>query len=922
MFKTRKILSLALTLAMLLSAVFCTGAVANAEDATATLPTTCKMSRLTLSSTEEDMDWSLLGQNLIPDSTVAEFDSEGNYDTYYADETNGTGLNNPNAHWGKATLKHNAYSKGEEEYKGPARRGQIDKNVSHTADGSGSLCITPKSEDDYEGKRLNMPIGSGMRADSWYLITFWIKASSAGNVKLHTKNDWSGTYNVFEVNATTDWQRITALAYCYDPVNHKDRYGAYVCVEEVGTKTVYVDEIEQYKVDLDYAQKCIDAGNILLNGKEEYITSDTVGLTNLTSSGQYETFDFDYLGENLAYDPTVSKFVDDGTGTMVYDDTNGMRAGEDGYTTDEFGSPKNQNSAKTDVSHTNDGSGAIVYSTTKNWTLKIAPKLQKKSYYLITYYFKTASSTGCNIRHVCAQNWASGNWKELGGNYSTSWKRFTYIVYTGNQTHSGAIGTYNICEIAFDDFGVYRLDPEYASKCVTAGKLLTETDLRADEDFASFTATAMTGTAVEDFDFETLTENLIPDPTVKEFNEDGTYKTYYASMGSTHATSTVANPNAWWAVPASFSHVQGQWGGWSNWIGPGLQTGKITNDNQYSHTIGDGSGALKTTTSTNLYLPLPTLKAKTYYVLTLWIKNGKNNAMLTLFKNGGAAIKAQERVYNTGTGWNRYTYLIRTGTSDLAATNAINIYAESETYVDDIGLYEIDAYYGAECMTAGKLLGNAGNTASVEATANTAYTITPDEGYFIPYGAMATTGGTMAEKLGNGQFFAKTADTYSYKQFKYPSGIVGTFGASVKITGDKGIQFGSLVTDNLSTKSHGTLVIRGDFDAFRATLPSYTREQIFNILYNNLKTNNIASGEAVNVGNAGEVIAVMYVDRTKYMWKNSENTELQYAVRLYNVEQNFADVEYTAVGYVTTADDELVFSNTIKSDKYSNHVSN
>ncbi len=911
---TKKILSLALTLAMLLSAVFCTGAVANAEDATATLPTTCKMSRLTLSSTEEDMDWSLLGQNLIPDSTVAEFDSEGNYDTYYADETNGTGLNNPNAHWGKATLSYNAYSKGEEEYKGPARRGQIDKNVSHTADGSGSLCITPKSADDYAGKRLNMPIGSGMRADSWYLITFWIKASSAGNVKFHTKSDWSGTYNVFEVNATTDWQRITALAYCYDPINHKDRYGAYVCVEEVGTKTVYVDEIEQYKVDLDYAQKCIDAGNILLNGKEEYVASDTRDIKVFTY-GDYTDFDFSSFGENLAYDANVSKFSEDGT----YATTNAIK--KTYGATDIIKAPNTEGH----ISRTNDSSG-VVYCEGKSggqhYIFHIGPTMQKKSFYLITYFAKTATSSSNNVNHYfSASGWTS---KQFGNSISSlnGWKRITYIVYTGNMTSDAAIGFYCHTGIWVDDFGVYRLDPEYASKCVTAGKLLTETDLRADEDFASFTATAMTGTAVEDFDFETLTENLIPDPTVKEFNEDGTYKTYYASMGSTHATSTVANPNAWWAVPASFNHVQGQWGGWSNWIGPGLQTGKITNDNQYSHTIGDGSGALKTTTSTNLYLPLPTLKAKTYYVLTLWIKNGKNNAMLALFKNGGAAIKAQERVYNTGTGWNRYTYLIRTGTSDLAATNAINIYAESETYVDDIGLYEIDAYYGAECMTAGKLLGNAGNTASVEATANTAYTITPDEGYFIPYGAMATTGGTMAEKLGNGQFFAKTADTYSYKQFKYPTGVVGTFGVSVKTTDDTGIQFGSLVTDNLSTKSHGTLVIRGDFDAFRATLPSYTREQIFNILYNNLKTNNIASGEAVNVGNAGEVIAVMYVDRTKYMWKNSENTELQYAVRVYNVEQNFADVEYTAVGYVTTADDELVFSNTIKSDKFSNHVSN
>ena len=67
MLKTRKILSLALTLALVLSAIFCTGAVANAEITTATYPTSAKAISLSLSTTEAAMDWSSLEH--LTDST-------------------------------------------------------------------------------------------------------------------------------------------------------------------------------------------------------------------------------------------------------------------------------------------------------------------------------------------------------------------------------------------------------------------------------------------------------------------------------------------------------------------------------------------------------------------------------------------------------------------------------------------------------------------------------------------------------------------------------------------------------------------------------------------------------------------------------------------------------------------------------------
>ncbi|MBQ1231325.1 MAG: hypothetical protein IIX73_03070 [Clostridia bacterium] len=201
------------------------------------------------------------------------------------------------------------------------------------------------------------------------------------------------------------------------------------------------------------------------------------------------------------------------------------------------------------------------------------------------------------------------------------------------------------------------------------------------------------------------------------------------------------------------------------------------------------------------------------------------------------------------------------------------------------------------------------------------------EGYFIPYGVAMDSAKDYVQKLDNGQYFVANAGNVNYKYFRYPVGNVGTFGASAKTDADDaktGIQFGSLITDNLNVDKNGaqgTLVFRGNFEKFRKTFPTKTRAEVLNAIYKALKKANVTDGAAVKLNNGGESVVVINVPRKTYMWKNSANTELQYAVRVTNVVGNaYESVNFTAIGYVTKGGN-VEFSNEIKTANYAELIS-
>ncbi|MBQ2274534.1 MAG: hypothetical protein II334_03595, partial [Clostridia bacterium] len=168
---TKKILSLALTLAMLLSAIFCTGAVVTAEEPT---PTAFSYTAVTHSDPNAKVE---LGQNLIPDPTVTEFDKNGNYRAYYG-TTDGavdrTKIANANAWW-SSTHCDRAYTNWPA-MQGPGVSGRVSKTVTHTEDGSGSI-VHDYGATTYNSTFLNLPT---TETNAYYLFSFWVK-STAGS---------------------------------------------------------------------------------------------------------------------------------------------------------------------------------------------------------------------------------------------------------------------------------------------------------------------------------------------------------------------------------------------------------------------------------------------------------------------------------------------------------------------------------------------------------------------------------------------------------------------------------------------------------------------------------------------------------------------------------------------------------------------
>ena len=918
---TKKLLSLALTLALLLSAVFCTGAVAGAEE----LDTTPTLTSLTLSVAEEEMDWSVLGENKITDSNVSEItydetNSKWVYADYYADPWNNSTIANVNAWWGKSDLKSEAYKNGVmSAWAGVGARGLVTGDVSHTNDGTGSLNIA--------GGNTYFPVSSTSNY-RYGLLTFWIKSTAKQDIYVTPQN----TYNVtvaktpISVDATNKWVRVIYLVYTGN--KKLTNFGLYF------EKQSYIDEIEYYDISPETAAKYIDITNKkLLNGKEEYVSGTTFTGTKLTVASD---FDLDSLGTNLFPDPTVNEFVDDGNGGKVYDRYHSIDIGDDGATSGDvviaspvvnpkaifarhafkdftkstyyYGSYKTQGATVYDPqqSHTNDGSGLIVVPAVSYayHLLPIGDKLKKNSYYVITFWAKAAANGAC-VRFYRGttdiQTNVPRNDKIAVGD---TWKRYTYLLYSGSSDVDFYLSLRTDsanCTIYADDFAVYKLDSKYAHFCKTNAKLLTKEQYaaalrEADTEISSTTVQLKippTYVANTPIDTEGLGKNLVTDPTVADWN------------GETY------NSTGWWTkVP--FENKDSVYGSM-------YTRGYLTNDTTKSHTK-DGSGAIAVPGSADgraVYLPLTLPNKKTYYLVTTWVYFAESNDVQSGFYTQGSTLNGVAKTSENFKGWRQIAWIVYQGANAIGDPSMC-LWSKSDFVFDEFSIFELDYEFGKKCMQAGTWVTGASNKEDVAFNANATQTITATDGYFIPYGAVQTADGKIAEKLGNGQFYAATAGNYVCAEFKYPTGTVGTFGASAKTTGTTGIQFGSLITDNqaVTADGTGTLVFRGNFNEFRKTFPTKTRAEVANIIYKALKNANIPDGEAVTLKNGGKSVVVMNVPRTTYMWKNSANTELQYAVRVTNVVGNeYADVDFTAIGYVTKGG-KLVFSNEIKTANY------
>lgn len=453
-------------------------------------------------------------------------------------------------------------------------------------------------------------------------------------------------------------------------------------------------------------------------------------VTNLSIDNQkfksYDNIDFEAYGENLVPDPTVADFDGDG----VYKDYNAeTNEGWWAKTTSQNTNLKASNllSKDSSLSHTADGSGAISGDLTPNSNIRFpVPYMEAGKYYLVTFWaYRTDSGNQGNSvsAHYYGQDtngtltqytlfptlWMNGT--------AAKWSRFTFIISTGDaaQTNGCVSLFYGGSDFdRIDDIAVYELDSKIALTSIENGTLYSERDVRSADVKTLNVSTTGTSTNYSDIDFSEYGENLIPDPTVSEFDASGAYKSYY-EVDEDEDGNEVINSNkinnsaAWWDKAANnyqYFHNNGTVYGSPN------KLGYVSNNTALSHT-SDGSGVIAATGNQSVYLPLPKLEYKEYYVITFWAKVAASETTLTVRSHSTAGnVVCDTSLHYTTSEWKRITLLWYTGgTADFAEPLLYLYRADTsvEIYLDEFEVYKLDEVYFNECYEAGHLISEKDN---------------------------------------------------------------------------------------------------------------------------------------------------------------------------------------------------------------------
>ena len=195
-------------------------------------------------------------------------------------------------------------------------------------------------------------------------------------------------------------------------------------------------------------------------------------------------------------------------------------------------------------------------------------------------------------------------------------------------------------------------------------------------------------------------------------------------------------------------------------------------------------------------------------------------------------------------------------------------------------------------------------------------TMVTGKDYFIPYGG-ASIGGKSLTKNGNGTFDLGELGEGKINVLKCKLPAEGkkvtTFAISPHMYNATSIQFGSYAPNTGGIKC-GTFVIIGDYQAFKAAKANnLTDEEVlqkFGELYkktildkekdeNNYMTIKYNDTDSILVGRKSQ---------SKFMWKNTENTKLQYALRMTGIKPDDKDKTFTAVGYSLDSSNNYNFS--------------
>ncbi len=220
------------------------------------------------------------------------------------------------------------------------------------------------------------------------------------------------------------------------------------------------------------------------------------------------------------------------------------------------------------------------------------------------------------------------------------------------------------------------------------------------------------------------------------------------------------------------------------------------------------------------------------------------------------------------------------------------------------------------CKTIdGSIVINRADTTTVPVTEDKSENLDDDDS-FVPFGSAYDEAGNFYNKNADGSFDLKAGDV-KVDKFKKPDASLGftTFGTSENILAenedakkDGYVQFGTYV-DSVTAKTYGTLLMIGDFNAFAEyyRVKGKTDTEVLAAIYKTYANNSDKWGEdgglTIN-GKNGVSLAVYAVKSNTYMWKNSDATSFQYALRV----KTAADNQYFAVGYGIKDDDSVIFS--------------
>ena len=819
-------------------------------------------------------DWSYLGSNLIPDPTVASFDNGvyGKYAVPDADY-NPTDINE-HYWWDRYTNKYHGFQMYYQDmadgsfdknvggaaydttYISPANLGFVKSpdNADYkslTEDGSGVIVVNTKGS-----RYLPLPT---MEKYSYYVIKFNARFNAevfSNDFGIYSKAS-SGTqlvnFNPKNVLANGKTDTFVCLVYTG---NNKYSNAVFSMYANSGDE-FYFDDFGMYKVTETFAKSCAEGKSFAeynpnLNDTPEGFQAS---IDSSNKAIKYTGFDWTSLGANLIPDPTVASFDNGVYGKYAVPDAdyNPTDINEhywwDRYTNKYHGFQmyyqdmadgsfdKNVGGAAYDTTYispanlgfvkspdnadykslTEDGSGVIVVNTKGSRYLPL-PTMEKYTYYVIKFNAKFNAEVFSNDFGVYSKansgtQLVNLNPKNILANGKTD--TFVCLIYTGNKKYSDPVlGMYvnSGNEFYFDDFGMYKVTETFAKSCAEGMKLTELNPSLSDTKTIAQTVLDGSGKVIDysDYKWSNYGENLVPDPTVNNFVDDGNGGLVYGrySKITGYYDPVEINESYWWDKYINVDHgfnlyYKALVDGLGNSKGEKLDLGSADENGYYTIPLGslgnikkdengkytyngetvspgyrspqnrgavqsagsltnDGSGVLhdSSTSGGYKYYPLSKMEKYTYYLVKFNIKfKAKNWSYdIYLYNNTKAVSDQLLNMAKLGTDNNTATFIVYTGKNTYTDPSiALYLEPDNEVYLDDFGMYVLDRDYAELCIEEGKVLPYSDVDASTCAISTSAV-----DGY--DFGS--------AENVVVDGSFENSADAQAYDKAKFGSKVL------------------------------------------------------------------------------------------------------------------------------------------------------